>query len=65
MMHFPALSVFEQRIESTEAEAEAHTEISGEMESIEKEVRQMDRNTQVEDELAALKQKLNKDKTQK
>jgi phage shock protein A len=59
---FSSFERFEQRIESTEAEAEAHTEISGEMESIEKEVRQMDRNTQVEDELAALKQKLNKDK---
>ena len=57
---FSSFERFEQKIETTEAEAEAHTEIAGEMESLEKEVSNMEHNSQVEDELAALKQKFNK-----
>lgn len=57
---FSSFERFEQKISSTEAEADAHTEIAGEMTDIEKEVRQMENGKRVEDELAALKSRLQK-----
>ena len=59
---FSSFERFEQRIEGTEAEAEAHTEIQGEMASIEKEIRVLERDKEVEDELAALKSRLKNEK---
>ena len=59
---FSSFERFEQKIETSEAEAEAHTEIAGEMESIEKEMRQLEKDKGVEDELAALKAKLGQSK---
>jgi phage shock protein A len=61
---FSSFERFEQKIESTEAEAEAHTEIAGEMVDIEKQVRKLDAHKEVEDELAVLKAKLKKDEDQ-
>jgi phage shock protein A len=58
---FSSFERFEQRVESSEAEADAHVEIAGEMESIEKEIRQLDQGKEIEDELTALKAKLRKD----
>ena len=58
---FSSFERFEQRVETSEAEADAHTEIVGEMESIEKEIRQLDQGQEIEDELTALKAKLKKD----
>ena len=59
---FSSFERFEQRIEGAEAEAEAHTEIAGEMASIEKEMQVLERDEEVEDELAALKARLNNEK---
>ena len=59
---FSSFERFEQRIEGTEAEAEAHTEIAGEMASIEKEMQVLERDEEVEDELAALKARLKSEK---
>ena len=58
---FSSFERFEQRVETSEAEADAHTEIAGEMESIEKEIHQLDQGQDIEDELTALKAKLKKD----
>ena len=58
---FSSFERFEQRVETSEAEADAHTEIAGELESIEKEIHQMDQGQEIEDELSALKAKLKKD----
>ena len=57
---FSSFERFEQKIESSEAEAEAHSEITGEIENIEKEMRQLEQGKEVEDELASLKARLNK-----
>jgi phage shock protein A len=57
---FSSFERFEERVTSTEAEAAAHVEIAGEMDSIEREVRQLDADREVEDELSALKAKLKK-----
>ena len=57
---FSSFERFEQKIEAAEAEAEAHGEIAGEMASIEKEVGQLGREKEVEEELAALKSRLSK-----
>ena len=59
---FSSFERFEQKVEESEAEATAHTEISGEMENIEKEIRQIEVDHSVDDELKALKDKMNKDK---
>ena len=59
---FSSFERFEQKVEESEAEAAAHTEISGEMESLEKEIRQIEVDHSVDDELKALKDKMNKDK---
>jgi phage shock protein A len=58
---FSSFERFEQKVEESEAAAEAHAEISGEMEDIEKEIRQIDVDRSVDDELQALKAKLKKD----
>ncbi len=57
---FSSFERFEERVSSTEAEAAAHSEIAGEMGDIEREVRQLDTEKEVEDELQALKTKLEK-----
>lgn len=59
---FSSFERFEQKIESAEAEAAAHTEIAGEMRGIETEMRELEQGQGVEDELAALKQKLSPEK---
>ena len=58
---FSSFERFEQKVEESEAEASAHGEISGEMEDIEKEIRQSNVNRAVDDELQALKAQLKKD----
>ena len=58
---FSSFERFEQKVEESEAEAAAHAEINGEMEDIEKEIRQIDVDRSVDDELQALKAKLKKD----
>lgn len=55
---FSSFERFEQRVETTEAEAEAHAEVAGEMADVEREVRDLDRAASVEDELLALKARL-------
>jgi phage shock protein A len=55
---FSSFERFEQKVESTEAEADAHTEVAGEMQSIEKEIRDLDQGAEIEDELTALKARL-------
>jgi len=57
---FSSFERFEQKIESSEAEAEAHSEIAGDIENIEREMRQLEQGKEVEDELATLKARLNK-----
>ena len=57
---FSSFERFEQKIESSEAEAEAHSEITGDIENIEREMRQLEQGKEVEDELASLKARLNK-----
>ncbi len=59
---FSSFERFEQKVEESEAEAAAHVEISGEMEDVEKEIRQLEVDHSVDDELNALKDKMNKDK---
>ena len=58
---FSSFERFEQRVEESEAEASAHSEISGEMEDIEKQIHKVDVDRGVDDELQALKAKLKKD----
>jgi phage shock protein A len=58
---FSSFERFEQRVETTEAEADAHTEVAGEMESIERKIRDLDKGTEIEDELARLKAKMSTD----
>ena len=58
---FSSFERFEQKVEESEAEAAAHAEINGEMEDIEKEIRHLDVDRSVDDELQALKAKLKKD----
>ena len=55
---FSSFERFEQKVESTEAEADAHTEVAGEMQSIEKEIHDLDQGVEIEDELTALKARL-------
>lgn len=59
---FSSFERFEQKVEESEAEAAAHVEIAGEMEDVEKEIRQIEVDHSVDDELKALKDKMNKDK---
>ena len=59
---FSSFERFEQKVEESEAEAAAHVEISGEMEDVEKEIRQIEVDHSVDDELKALKDKMKKDK---
>ena len=59
---FSSFERFEQKVEESEAEAAAHVEISGEMEDVEKEIRQIEADHSVDDELNALKDKMKKDK---
>lgn len=57
---FSSFERFEQKIESTEAEAEAFEEMAGDADDIEKQIRQLDTGKQVEGELAQLKARLGK-----
>ncbi|MBN98138.1 MAG: phage shock protein A [Gemmatimonadetes bacterium] len=57
---FSSFERFEQKIESSEAEADAHSEIAGDFENIEKDMHQLEQGKEVEDELAALKARLSK-----
>ena len=58
---FSSFERFEQKVEEGEAEASAHAEISGEIGDLEKEIRQVDINRAVDDELQALKAQLKKE----
>ena len=62
---FSSFERFEQKVESGEAEAEAHAELAGELADVERQVRQLDRSGEVEDELAALKQRLKMEKVER
>lgn len=57
---FSSFERFEQKIESSEAEAEAYEEMASDKDDIEKQLRQMDTGKQVENELAQLKAKVTK-----
>lgn len=57
---FSSFERFEHKIESSEAEADAHSEIAGDFENIEKDMHQLEQGKEVEDELAALKARLSK-----
>ncbi len=57
---FSSFERFEQKIESTEAEAEAYEEMASDEGDIEKQIRQLDTGKQVESELAQLKARLKK-----
>ena len=59
---FSSFERFEQKVEESEAEAAAHEEVSGEMEDVEKEIRQIEVDHSVDDELKALKDKMKQDK---
>ena len=61
---FSSFERFEQKIESSEAEADAHSQISGDMEDIEKEVRNLEQQEDVEDELSALKARVSQKNTE-
>jgi phage shock protein A len=58
---FSSFERFEQRVAEGEAEAAAHAELAGELDSLEKQVHRLETGQQVEDELAALKARLRKD----
>ena len=45
-------------MEATEAEADAHTEVAGEMESVKREIRALDKGQEIEDELSQLKTRM-------
>ena len=55
---FSSFECFEQRVEESEAEAEAHTEVVSELDDVERRVRDLDRSASVEEELRALKERL-------
>jgi phage shock protein A len=55
---FSSFERFEQRVEESEAEAEAHTEVASELDDVERRVRDLDRSASVEEELRALKERL-------
>ena len=57
---FSSFERFEQKIESSEAEAEAYEEMASDKDDIEKQIRQLDTGKQVESELAQLKAKVTK-----
>lgn len=53
---FSSFERFEQNVERSEAQAEAHTEIAGEMAEVERQTNRLDREVAVDDELRALKE---------
>ncbi len=55
---FSSFERFEQRVEETEADAEAHDEVANDLDDVERRVRDLDRSASVEEELRALKQRL-------
>ncbi|MFH1571854.1 MAG: PspA/IM30 family protein [Gemmatimonadota bacterium] len=59
---FSSFERFEQRVEASEAEAEAHAEVAGDLAEVEREVRKLEQTATVEDELQALKARLRRDK---
>ena len=54
---FSSFERFEQKVEQSEAVAEAHTDIAGEIATVEREAGKLDRAAAVEDELRALKER--------
>ena len=54
---FSSFERFEQKVEQSEAEAEAHTEIAGEIAEVERQANRLDRAGDVEEELRALQEK--------
>jgi phage shock protein A len=62
---FSSFERFEQKVESGEADADAHAEVAGELADVERQVRQLDRAADVEDELAALKERLKLEKAER
>ena len=59
---FSSFERFEQKIEESEAVAEAHAELAGELGDVERRVRLLDEEGAVEDELKALKERLLQEK---
>ena len=59
---FSSFERFEQRVEKSEAEAEAHAEIADDLRDVETRVNRLDRQGNVEDELRALKDRLKKER---
>ena len=62
---FSSFERFEQKVESGEAEADAHAEVAGELAEVERQVRRLEKTGEVEDELAALKQRLTLEKAER
>lgn len=55
---FSSFERFEQRVEESEAEAEAHSEVANDLDDVERRVRDLDRGATVEEELRSLKERL-------
>ncbi|HCL30878.1 MAG TPA: phage shock protein A [Candidatus Latescibacteria bacterium] len=55
---FSSFERFEQRVEESEAVAEAHAEVASDIDDVERRVRDLDRGASVEEELRALKDRL-------
>ena len=53
------------KVESGEAEADANAEVAGELAEVERQVRRLEKTGEVEDELAALKQRLTLEKAER
>ena len=62
---FSSFERFEQRVEESEAEAEAHAEVASDLGDVERRVRDLDRTADVEDELSALKARLQRERDER
>ena len=62
---FSSFERFEQKVESGEAEADAHAEVAGELAEVKRQMRRLEKTGEVEDELAALKQRLRLEKAER
>lgn len=59
---FSSFEHFEQRVSDTEADAEAHAEVTSELGEFDRRFRDLERTSTVEDELKALKERLQRER---